>query len=333
MAKKQSRWDNVKLRLSLFRIWFMKNILVFLQVAGLIIIILLLTGVLPTGLPIIGAIFDDLVLEIRNIINYDDHTGILHFFAIALSSLLTIGMFTIKAKSIAINDIKNPKLKLALIKANLYFNKNGKLTKKAEKVVGVDLDGDGKIDESEPTINSGFFSGIKNCVSEFITIVNADMDSDEKTNTEVYNETLKEANLVDAAEGIVEMSNIIEEGTLDYSENKLQYEASKRAEEVDQEDIPEEEKEVKKNVIARALSSLKEKIAAHRADSKAKKEERLAKLAEIKESEKEDSKEEDKKEPEEKKEPQVVVKPVVLATKPAAKQDDAVDAFLRKLRG
>lgn len=335
MTKKQTRWENVKLKASLFRIWFMKNILVFLQVIGLIILILLLTGVLPTGLPIIGVIFDELVFEIRNIINYDNHTGILHFFAVGLSTLLTIGIFTVKARSIAISDIKNPKLKLALIKANLYFNQNGKLTKKVEKITNTDINGDGKVDESEPTINTGFFKGIKNCVSEFVTIMKADMESDEKTNTEVYNETLKDANLVDAAEGIVEMSNIVEEGTLTYSEDKLEAEADKRKEEIDQEDIPDEEKEVKKNIVSRALTSLKQKIAAHKADSKAKKEERLARLAEIKET-KEKAKQE---ESIEKPETTTETKPVVSESRPMksaikeSKQDRAVNDFLRKLRG
>jgi len=57
-------------------------------------------------------------------------------FAATISILISVSMFTVKARSIAQNDIKSDKLKIALIKAKLYFNADGKLVKRVEKLTG-----------------------------------------------------------------------------------------------------------------------------------------------------------------------------------------------------
>jgi len=48
-------------------------------------------------------------------------------FAIIITILTSTGLVLARVRSITQKDIKNDKLKRALISANLYFNSNGKL--------------------------------------------------------------------------------------------------------------------------------------------------------------------------------------------------------------
>ena len=98
------------------------------------------------------------------------------FFAIAISILTSVGLFTMKAKRIAQSDIKSDKLKIALIKANMYFNKDGRLVKKTEKN-GWNGSGDGVIEgeEGEAKVPTNIFSGIGGAIKEFKTIITADL--------------------------------------------------------------------------------------------------------------------------------------------------------------
>ena len=50
---------------------------------------------------------------------------------------------------VALSDIKNDNLKLALVNANMYFNEQGRLVKKIEKAANTDINGDGKIDTTD----------------------------------------------------------------------------------------------------------------------------------------------------------------------------------------
>ena len=132
-------WANIRLRLSLLRIWFIKNIVLFLEVGLLICFICTFTGAITSETPVLGKIivaigFDSVAKEINDIIKEKQITNIMTFFTTALSVLITIGIFALKAKSIAQTDIKNDKLKIALLKANLYFNYDGKLVKKVKKL-------------------------------------------------------------------------------------------------------------------------------------------------------------------------------------------------------
>ena len=64
---------NFKLKFALFKIWFLKNILVFIQMFLIITFVLMLTGNISASTPILGKIlypfFKPLIDEIDNVIN------------------------------------------------------------------------------------------------------------------------------------------------------------------------------------------------------------------------------------------------------------------------
>lgn len=205
---------NFKLRMSLFRIWFVKNIVVFLEIAAVVLFILVFTGVLPESTPIFGS----LISEIRDA--EGDSSKWIHAISICASCLGSISFFMVKAKSIALSDIKNDKLKLALVNANMYFNEQGKLVKKIEKATNTDLDGDGKIDdkdipdEDKPEnvgtvkVATNLFTGIKSMVQEFFAIATVKLDDDEETAKKQADDTIKGNNMREAAQAVHEIDDI-----------------------------------------------------------------------------------------------------------------------------
>lgn len=212
-------WNNLKLRFSLFRIWFMKNIKVFIQVFCIVCLVCIFTGTIDANTPILGStiyvLLEPLVSEINSTIANREIENLMTFFSIIISVLISIGMFTAKVRRIAITDIKNDKLKYALIQANLYFNSDGVLVKKMEKAIGEDIDGDGKIDtdELEAAQNKkGFFKSIVDAVKEFNTIMKADFGDTVEESNETYKDVLEDADLEDAAVATKEIDKIVEVG-------------------------------------------------------------------------------------------------------------------------
>lgn len=232
-SKKKHIWSSIKLRLTLFRIWFMKNILVFLQILGITCIILMLTGVITQETPILGPplylLFGPLIDEIVEIIMSKNISGLMDFFGIFISLLVSVGMFTMKVKNIAQSDIKSDKLKIALIQANLYFNEDGKLVKKVEKMTKTDIDGDGKV-EGEPTVNQGLFSGIASAAKEFVIIATADLSGTEEENKQTYDNTIKEVGYEGLEEATNEVSNTLKIGVTNAIADESIEEINKRIE-------------------------------------------------------------------------------------------------------
>ena len=222
MAKLKRFWKTLQLRMSLLRIWFMKNILLFIRIACVICLVCIFTGVITAETPILGTIiypiFAPLADEINAVIAEKEIDGLMTFFSVAISVLFSVSMFAIKARSIAQSDIKNPKLKYAMVQANLYFNENGKLVKKIEKATGEDINGDGKIDENDAVTESskvGFFKGIVSAFQEFNTIMKADFNgNDEDDNDEEeYARVIEEAKLKNAEEATNEIEDIVKTGS------------------------------------------------------------------------------------------------------------------------
>lgn len=213
--KKGNGWRNFKIRFSLFRIWFMKNLLVFLNIFLVVLLVLILTGVVNKDTPLLGStvyvLFAPLADEINRIIAEKEINDVMTFLSVLISVFISVGMFSLKAKSIAQSDIKNKKLKLALVSAGLYFNKEGKLVKKVEKATGTDLDGDGKADEGEPEVSRGFFRGIFHAIKEFFVIMSVKVDED-KSVEENVKEIVEENNMEAAAEATEEVQEIVEDG-------------------------------------------------------------------------------------------------------------------------
>lgn len=204
-AKLEQNWTNFKLRSKLFGLWFLKNILVFIEAVIIVLFILTLTGTIPDVFGLNSSIQEATASK--------DWVKIC---ASVLSALSSVGLYISKAKSLTLADIKSDDLKLAMVKAGLYFNSDGKLVKKIEKITQTDLDHDGKIDETEEgkaTANVGIISGGKRMIQEFITILKADFSSNKDDPNKTYNETLKAANLEQTEEGVKEATNIVGEKT------------------------------------------------------------------------------------------------------------------------
>ena len=214
-----SKWQSFKLRMALLRIWFMKNIVLWIQIFAIVCVVCMLTGKLTEATPILGPIvyplFKPLIDQIESIIeNQNISRGIMSFLAAAISILISVSMFTIKARSIAQNDIKSDKLKIALIKAKLYFNQDGKLVKRVEKLTGQDFDGDGEAN-GEIVMNKGPISGMFSAIKELFIISTVKLDGDEKQNKQNYKKALKQAKLENASESLNELEEIVRsEGAL-----------------------------------------------------------------------------------------------------------------------
>ena len=166
-------WKNFKLRAALFRIWFLKNIIIFIEITFIVLLGLTLGGILPEGFPIFGPLaqsirecFEPVTVDGQEVVKSPAWLKVITTLITVLSST---SLIITKTKSIALNDIKSEKLKIALVRAGLYFNEKGKLVKKVEKVANRDFDGDGKIGDGEKAIEKThftirLFSGIKNAI-------------------------------------------------------------------------------------------------------------------------------------------------------------------------
>lgn len=257
--------NNAKLRLSLLRIWFMKNIVVIIQVVTITCILFMLTGVINSNTPILGAtiykIFSPLLDEINKIIAEKEIDGLMSFFSVFSSIMMSVGMFTMKCRSIAYEDIKDDNLKLALVQARLYFNEDGKLTKKLEKVTGTDLDGDGMVDGVEEAVSKkrrkrGIISNIKNAAEELVIITSVKLDGEtEEENEAKVEQALEEANLDEAAETLEEIDNDIKETIEEVIPEKIAEKvAEEMVERIDEEELPEGYE------VPTLFSKIKEKI-------------------------------------------------------------------------
>jgi len=174
-----------KLRMSLLKIWFIKNLIVFIKLSILISVVLILTGQVDQNTPVLGIIFGELSIAINEILSqrYSDDI-IVNFITIIITLLVTIGTLSSNLKRIALSDIKNPELKKMLIRAGLYFNRDGKLVKKIEIATKIDLDGDNKIgDEHIHDIPSErFVPSLKRSIEELGTILTVKIESESEIN-------------------------------------------------------------------------------------------------------------------------------------------------------
>lgn len=172
-----TKFEAFKLRLSLLRIWFMKNLVVFFELLFFVGLILILTGQIDENTPVLGLIFGELSVAINDALSQNTATG--EFWTDLATSIITIlvsaGILSTNLKRIAISDIKSKSLKKALIQAGMYFNQDGKLVKRIEEASKVDLNGDGKIGDTGISIDElpreGFLPGIKRASEELGTIL------------------------------------------------------------------------------------------------------------------------------------------------------------------
>lgn len=176
--KIKSKASVFSIRMQLLWIWFLKNLTVFLKLAIIICIILIFFGVITFGgNGIIDIIFSDVMREWEEAQRNGFET-----FEKVIASILSLGISVImimrKTRSITIKDIKSRKLKIAMLKANLYFNEHGKLCRKLETTTKMDLNGDGKVGDTDLNEIPEEITavGVVRAVSELATILTTPID-------------------------------------------------------------------------------------------------------------------------------------------------------------
>lgn len=183
--------DNLYLKGSLLRIWSIKNIKTFIIVAVLVYAIVILTGN-ATG----GIIFGGLSSKIDKLTSSTTvGDALMNTLAVILSLSSAVLFFWKRTRHITLGDIKSKKLKLAMIKAGLYFDDNGRIRKKANKTLKVSVDENGKVVEPDPVDDSsdGVISSTVSTVEELGTILTSNI-KDEEDYTEVIDPALEAAN-------------------------------------------------------------------------------------------------------------------------------------------
>lgn len=215
----------------------------FVKVLIAVVFVLMLFGQINENTPVLGfivyPILKPLIDSINDIVATRDAGSFMGFASAALSILITISLFTIKLKSISQNDIKNKELKIAMVRAGLYFNENGKLVKKVEKAIGTDINGDGVVDENDVIKSEGFFKGISRAISEFVTVITTDIGEDE-TAKEKLAEAAESIDATDTKEALDDIDEIVVTSTLDRASEMINRTFDKAIDDAEKADIAED---------------------------------------------------------------------------------------------
>jgi hypothetical protein len=198
-----------------------------------ILVLLVITGQIGEDTPVfVWFGLDQLSTSMNDVLTQEFNIGdmLLSVVTLLSSAIVVVGTVSAHAKRIALQDIKNPSLKRSLIRAGLYFNKDGKLVKRIEEAVKIDIDGDNKIGDKDiaefPKEN--LLQGLKRSGQEFATIVTfkperiEDVDNLVEENDMIktavalqeINESIKESKekltLEDAADTIIATKEFLE---------------------------------------------------------------------------------------------------------------------------
>lgn len=167
------------IRLKLLWIWLLKNSSVLIKTALLIIFALICINIIDgeSFLSMFGVSKSEL-----ESVNWQSVKSVENAIASLISAGISVLVVMKKTKSLAIDDIKSRELKIALIKARLYFNENGKLCKRLEEATQMDLNGDDKIGEKNisETESENLLTGIPRAVNELTTILTAKIDIEDE---------------------------------------------------------------------------------------------------------------------------------------------------------
>lgn len=218
--KKLSKTEQFILRLNLLKIWFIKNLETMIWVFFIVCVGLTFSGIIQPSTPILGVIFGDISVEIKNLIEEigGNHT-VYTLLESILSLCIVIVICRLKLRRIALTDIKSTKVKILLLKAGLYFNEDGKLTKRVENVLNQDLDNDGKIGDKEKTKHHTIAEDLIRAGEEFVTIVTLDLSNVEKDSEDKVYKTVGLEETKDGVDELVVAATAKSKKILDPSTN------------------------------------------------------------------------------------------------------------------
>lgn len=154
----------LSIRLRLLWIWFIKNIKVWIKIITIIAVIMVACGLISG--------------ELNGVGEYEALGKTIDWLAgIGGSIAYTAYAIVKKTKKVLLTDIKSRSLKIAMIKANLYFDENGKICKRIEAKTNLDINGDGKIGDSEAeSEDENLIEGIVRSANELHTILTTPID-------------------------------------------------------------------------------------------------------------------------------------------------------------
>jgi hypothetical protein len=146
----------------------------------------------------------------NDVLTQDFNMGnmLLSVVTLVSSAIVVVGTVSSHAKRITLKDIKNPALKRSLVRAGLYFNKDGKLVKRLEEAAKIDIDGDNKIGDVdiEELPKETLFQGLRRSGEEFATIITFKPDK-----VEDADKLVEAIDMVDTAVALQEADKVIEE--------------------------------------------------------------------------------------------------------------------------
>lgn len=116
-------FNSLYIRLVLFRIWLFKNILIFVYIGIIVIVALILAGVIPESVPVLG--------QFASLFRFEDSStsAVCTSLLTITSILISVYIICTRIKKICLSDIKSRKIKVMMASAGLKFNDNGKIVK------------------------------------------------------------------------------------------------------------------------------------------------------------------------------------------------------------
>lgn len=182
-----------KLKASLLKLWLIKNIYVFLKTFALIFVILILFGLIP---------FPISLQTLFTSISGKDDSSIINIASVLISILVAINTLSKGLKRLGFADVKNNEtLKLQLVQLGLYFNKEGRLTKRIHRDIKESIEEQKQQTVSEiieEEINDNLIGNLITATQDLSTIITAKVDVPITEEVEV--ETPEETTTIDVYE-------------------------------------------------------------------------------------------------------------------------------------
>lgn len=212
-------FKKVGVRFQLLGIWSLKNIGLIIKLGIFLVVVLIIAGVI-TG-------YDEFVTQVGASLY-----GIAFGAGAGGAVLVAVAILFWKSKPLAVGDIKSRNLKIAMIRANLYFNEKGRLSKKVIDATNMDVNNDGKIDETDVNQlqEERLITGVFRAGSELITILSTPIDLEAGQDKIIEEETLSDNK--DDEQGIIKVTTK-EDPELPVEEEKPINEVSEKKEKTD----------------------------------------------------------------------------------------------------
>lgn len=191
---KSTRRAVAELRALLLRVWFVKNWFTIFIMITTLLIVAILSGLFPAEVPVIGTASNAIKTKIQNFtsLNNEEYFSLFGSASGIFYIFFGLGYTSNKIKRVNYSMLNKDELTKILSPARLTINQKGKIIR-AEKHLGVDIDGDNKIGETPVELkeNTNVIEDVVNTVSELVTILSIDKDDLEQIEKKPEEEPVK----------------------------------------------------------------------------------------------------------------------------------------------